>query len=121
MSGTLVPSSPLDAQIDRGDAGSPESAPGSSSGAGVSHVQPVRREEREAASRRQEARLLPAPQPATTVTVAAPSHAGERRIIIGRIEVEVHNEPPSAAHGATRRSEPSAPRAGLASRFLMKP
>jgi hypothetical protein len=46
----------------------------------------------------------------------------ERRITIGRIDVEVHNEPPPASPPtAASRRNPDGPRARLASRFLLKP
>jgi hypothetical protein len=56
-----------------------------------------------------------------TVSVASRAPERERRITIGRIDVEVHNEVPPAAPEAARGAEPSAPRLGLASRFLLKP
>jgi hypothetical protein len=49
----------------------------------------------------------------------------EHRITIGRIDVEVHNEPPPAPppppSEPAGRAETGGPRARLASRFLLKP
>jgi hypothetical protein len=51
---------------------------------------------------------------------AAPHVEGERRVTIGRIDVEVHNEPPPAPPTASH-AKTSGAGARLASRFLLKP
>jgi hypothetical protein len=56
----------------------------------------------------------------TPVTVM-PVLERETRVTIGRIEVEVHNEPPPAPPPTASSAMPSGPGARLASRFLLKP
>jgi hypothetical protein len=82
----------------------------------------------------QEPPSAPPPRPASASTPTsawlhpAPPMAGEpeHRITIGRIDVEVHTEPPPAPPAsppleAARRVETGGPGARLASRFLLKP
>lgn len=110
--GNLVPSR-LGIGIDHGDVVSPPApAPDPSPGAPLVSLEP-------AASMPPETGLRPTPQPMAAVPLAP--RVPERRITIGRIDVEVHNEAPPPEPVATRSSEPSVPRIGLASRFLLKP
>jgi hypothetical protein len=65
--------------------------------------------------------LVPA-RPAAGAPAAPRVHEREPRITIGRIDVEVHNEPPpTSPTGTARPVATSAPRPRLASRFLLKP
>jgi hypothetical protein len=66
----------------------------------------------------------PAPRPVPAAVSPAPGHERERRLTIGRIDVEVHNEPPPPpvpAPSPTPRADAAVHGARLASRFLLKP
>jgi hypothetical protein len=64
----------------------------------------------------------PAATPLASTVPSPPVHDRERRLTIGRIDVEIHNEaPPAPAATPAPPAKASASGAPLSSRFLLKP
>ena len=103
-----------------------EAAPDSPSSHEIARESPMPQEPLPGPSPRAVTTLLPARPPLAGAPVMPRANEREPRITIGRIDVEVHNEPPPAPlppppSGPAGRAETSGPGARVASRFLLKP